>query len=168
MLTKWLILFALRRCMSNLITFLLLSLIHWFASAASHFSSGLLFPCGFAKQHGIRMQPATRYVTMGPSLSGDRFNLRTLCTSRQTPVFLTPKKRFLSSVWLNCKDFSYLSTFPIQSTFPPSGFVCRFSFNCRLRALMPQSFTRVSSWYGVGQRDRVSPGGDSDWLIYRT
>uniref|UniRef100_F1KWU5 Scm-like with four MBT domains protein 2 n=1 Tax=Ascaris suum TaxID=6253 RepID=F1KWU5_ASCSU len=64
-------------------------------------SSGLLFPCGFAKQHGIRMQPATRYVTMGPSLSGDRFNLRTLCTSRQTPVFLTPKKRFLSSVWLN-------------------------------------------------------------------
>ncbi|VDM43510.1 unnamed protein product [Toxocara canis] len=64
-------------------------------------SSGLLFPCGFAKKHGIRMQPPTRYVSMGPSLSGDRFNLRTLCTSRQTPIFLTPKKRFLSSVWLN-------------------------------------------------------------------
>ncbi|VDK47447.1 unnamed protein product [Anisakis simplex] len=63
-------------------------------------SSGHLFPCGFAKKYAIRMQSATQYVSMGTTLSGDRFNLRTLCTTRPTPIFVTPKKRFLPSVWL--------------------------------------------------------------------
>uniref|UniRef100_A0A0N5AZG6 SLED domain-containing protein n=1 Tax=Syphacia muris TaxID=451379 RepID=A0A0N5AZG6_9BILA len=63
---------------------------------------GLIFPCGFAQQHGIRLCrpcPYERLCSLPPTV--DRFGLRRTCTSQRTSIFIKRDKRFMPAIYLD-------------------------------------------------------------------